>query len=485
MRIAFISLFRKGLGGGEGRVAHELADHFNLDHDVVMICPARETGLYEREDGLEMFGIQSVMEGDEFELPALSGSVVHEMFEFLDLFDPHIVHAHEAASIGLIGQVWARMNQVPFVHTTHVLPRNPFEFGAVDALNVRIMRSSFSESVLQRALGDFYDNCDAIIALNRSVMEALRQFGYEGRIFIIPNGRDLAQYAKCVPADMDAAERILTFVGYLTDRKNQAYLIRMASHLPQNYRLQLIGDALDPEYGHGLRDLCERMGCDNVIFTGQIPHEEIPQHLEKTHIFVSASKMEAQSLVIIEALASGTPVVGLSNETIDELVDEGVGHRLPKDTEPEVFARYVEEVCSLPQTAYDRMCAEARRRVTDLDWSNVVDATVQAYNVLLEEEAPETEEDERSSLDSLVSFLPDGEVREILVERLDAREEQREARGGFRPRRTLRAKWRALRRVPHSTWVFAGLTILLSLIIRVVVRSAASLSRLVKPSRSG
>lgn len=461
-------------------MAHELAEHFNHEHDVVMICPAKETGLYRREDGLEVFGIRSVG-GTEFELPALSGSVVRDMFEFLDTFDPHIVHAHEAASIGLIGQVWAKMHLVPFVHTTHVLPGKPFEFGAVDALNIRIVRSSFSESVLQRTLTDFYDNCDAIIALNDSVEEALRQFGYEGRIFIIPNGRDLARYEKCAPADMVSEERSLTFVGYLTNRKNQAYLVRVASHLPANYRLQLVGRALDPEYERRLHDLCEEKGCDNVIFTGQVPHEEIPRYLEKTHVFVSASKMEAQSLVIIEALASGTPVVGLSNETIDELVDDEVGYCLSKGTAPQAFARRVEEICSLPQSAYDRMCGEARRRVSDLDWSNVVDATVEAYRVLLEQETREATEEESSSLTSLISFLPDGEVKEMLIKRLDTREEQDDERGGFRLGRALRNKMRALRRVPHSTWVLAGLTILISLIVRLVVRSTASLSRLVKP----
>ncbi len=45
----------------------------------------------------------------------------------------------------------------------------------------------------------------------------------------------------------------------------------------------------------------------------------------KTHAFVSASKMEVQSLAIIEALASGSPVIGLGNETVDELVDETNG----------------------------------------------------------------------------------------------------------------------------------------------------------------
>jgi len=56
---------------------------------------------------------------------------------------------------------------------------------------------------------------------------------------------------------------------------------------------------------------------------GEIPYHQIPQILEKTHVLVSASKMEVQSLVIIEALTSGTPVVGLANETIDELIYKG------------------------------------------------------------------------------------------------------------------------------------------------------------------
>jgi hypothetical protein len=87
-------------------------------------------------------------------------------------------------------------------------------------------------------------------------------------------------------------------------------------------------------------------------------------------------------------------------------------------------------------------------------------------------------------LTNLVSFLPTGEVKDLLVERLDAWERQNEESGGFRLGKTLRNKMRALRRVPHSTWLLAGLTILISLIVRLVVRSTASLSRLVKPKSS-
>ncbi len=67
--------------------------------------------------------------------------------------------------------------------------------------------------------------------------------------------------------------------------------------------------------------------------------------LAQTHAFVSASKMEVQSLAIIEALASGSPVIGLGNETVDELVDETNGVRLPNDTSAEEFAAAIRSVC--------------------------------------------------------------------------------------------------------------------------------------------
>jgi hypothetical protein len=94
--------------------------------------------------------------------------------------------------------------------------------------------------------------------------------------------------------------------------------------------------------------------------------------------------MEVQSLVIIEALASGTPVVGLSNETVDELVDESDGICLSKDASPDAFAAAIQSVCSLPPGEYTALCEQARERVKDLDWSNVMEKTVRQYELILD-----------------------------------------------------------------------------------------------------
>jgi glycosyltransferase involved in cell wall biosynthesis len=89
--------------------------------------------------------------------------------------------------------------------------------------------------------------------------------------------------------------------------------------------------------------------------------------------------MEVQSLAVMEALASGTPVLGLSNETIDQLVDSRVGARLEKDTAPEQFAREVRALCEADADAYARMCRAARERVQPFDWSNTIDLTLDMY----------------------------------------------------------------------------------------------------------
>lgn len=464
MKVVFISLFKRGFGGGEGRVAHELARYFAEEHNVVLICSADRTGFYEEKDSdVKVFGVQSAGNG-EFHIPVLSGKTVRNIFDFLDDFSPDVIHAHEPALLGLIGQVWAKMHLVPFVHTSHVLPSKVLNFGAMDALDIKLLQGSLSSSVTRQVLTDFYENCDAIVALNQPALEALRDFGYEGKIYVIPNGRDLQKYQVCHYAQVAAQEKTLTFIGYISPRKNQIYLLKALRHLPSNYRLQLVGKPLNAEDGQHLRDYCEKHGLDNVTFTGQVPHEEIPSYLEKTHVFASASKMEVQSLVVIEALASGTPVVGLSNETIDEFVDENVGGWLSRDADPKEFANHIKRICDLSQSDYDELCANARERVSHLDWSNVIASTVDAYQDLLDTQrtSPSITAEEGAVLTNLISFLPAGEVKDILEARTSDLGRKAKQPGGLGT--ALLDKLKVLRRVPGSTWLMAGLTIVASVI---------------------
>jgi glycosyltransferase involved in cell wall biosynthesis len=273
--------------------------------------------------------------------------------------------------------------------------------------------------------------------LNAHVAQEIRRFGYTGQVFTIPNGRDLARYQACSPADVTQAEKHLIFVGFISPRKNQQYLLDVLKALPGNYNLRLIGEPLDPAYERRLVDYAAAQHIDNVEFTGPVQHEALPAYYAASQVLVSASKIEVQSLVIIEALASGTPVVGLSNETTDELVDETVGACLPKDTAPAEFAARVVQLCSLPPAEYLGLCQAARDRVRHLDWANVLEQLDAAYTVLCQAQA--AREGEAAQATPPLWLGPVG--RQVVT-------------------RTLALKTRVsqVRRVPQRTWLFAGLT---------------------------
>ncbi len=443
-KIVFISIFRAGYGGGEGRVAHEIAHKFASKYEVALICPGDSTGLYHDEDDLKIFSIKSGGKG-HITMPLLNQETIHQLFNFLDRFQPDIIHAHDPALLGVIAQVWAKMHQVPFIYTSHVLPWKALDFGASSA--IRIPGGFLVQSMTEDLLKNFYENCDGVIALNELVANGIRDFGYTGRIFTIPNGRDLEKYQDLKLANLTGKEKCLIFIGFINSRKNQLYLLEALTYLPENYRLTLVGEPMETAYVQHINRFIRDQHLQNVHLTGGVSYEQIPCYLEKSHVLVSASKMEVQSLVVIEAMAAGRPVVGLSNETIDELVDESVGCRLPKDASPAEFAGCIEHICSLNQQEYEHLGLEARRRVSQLDWSNVIQLTLAAYTTLLSE-VPTIPVIDLARLNRLIALIPAGQVRHNLSKRLAS----------------LSTSVKKVRNVSSHTWLVTGVTIVGSLI---------------------
>jgi glycosyltransferase involved in cell wall biosynthesis len=249
----------------------------------------------------------------------------------------------------------------------------------------KILKLLINTTLMKKYFFSFFKNCDALIALNKDTKKDIIKYGFRGKVFTIPNGRYINDYQHCYPAKLSEKQKQLTFIGYLSKRKNQKYLFRVMECLPENFVLNLIGAPINPKYLQELKAYVQKKGLKNVNFLGEVPYEKISGLLEKTHVFVSASKMEVQSLVIIEALASGTPVVGLSNETVSEFIDDSVGFSLGEKTPPRTFAEKVKKICSLSQKEYEFLCLNARKKVAHLNWPDIVKQTEIVYQKLIEE----------------------------------------------------------------------------------------------------
>ncbi len=376
MKIAFLSSFRETSVGGENRVAVELAQALTgRGHQVVLICPGDETHLHPpNADGLRRFTMQSAGER-EVTAANLSRANVRKLYAFLDDFQPDIVHTHTYLLLGIAGQVWALRNRVPFIYTAHELPTRLGDFSEGYGLAKYVKRSAPFVALVR----NFCNQCSAVIALNASALDDIQRLGYQGRVYRIHNGRNLRLF-NALPTPEPPAETApieLMFTGHIMPRKHQDYLVRVMRYLPERYRLTLVGYNGHPAYHEQIEQYIAEHGLHTVRFTGRVEPQDIPALLAQAHVFVSASLLEVQSLAVIEALASGTPVVGLSNETIDELVHAGVGRQLPKDTAPQDFAHAVRTVAEAPD--YAQMTAAARETVQIYDWDVVIEKTEAAY----------------------------------------------------------------------------------------------------------
>jgi 1,2-diacylglycerol 3-alpha-glucosyltransferase len=419
MRIVFSTFFRESKGGGGGRVSYEIAQAFaRQGHDTVLVCPGEKTGLTKVAPNFRYLEIKSLGEGD-VSIPYLTVNNLKFLFDFLEKFRPQIIHGHDYGPTALVTQFWAINHHLPFLYTGHVLPTKFSEF-SINEFSESLGRF-YNTDLMKKYLFNFYNNCDAWIALNKEAQKDVLKYGFKEKIFIIPNGRDMKDYYRCRPAQLSEKQKQLTFIGYLSQRKNQKYLLQVMEHLPENFLLNLIGTPVNPEYLEDLKKYIEKKHLKNINFMGEIPYQQIPRILEKTHVFVSASRMEVQSLVIIEALASGTPVVGLANGTVDELVDESTGYRLEKNASPKIFSEHIQKICSLSQKEYEVLCQNTRGKVSHLDWTEIIKKTEIVYQKLIEDKKIDdqiTQKNKFKNLKEIISLLPSSKIKIFLKKKL-------------------------------------------------------------------
>ncbi len=79
-----------------------------------------------------------------------------------------------------------------------------------------------------------------------------------------------------------------------------------------------------------LQETAQELGLgERVIFAGAVPHSEVPHYAAAADLFVFSSVTETQGLVLIEAMAAGTPVVAVEAPGSVDVLDEGGGILVP------------------------------------------------------------------------------------------------------------------------------------------------------------
>ena len=140
------------------------------------------------------------------------------------------------------------------------------------------------------------------------------------------------------------------------------------------FHLDIVGDG---PAGDDLKHVCGELSLfDHVHFHGM--REDVPNLLESADLFVLSSVSEGISLTLLEAMASGLPIVATDVGGNREVVNDGLTGRLVPSRDPQALAAAILQLCSNRQVARE-MGQRGRKRVEQFF---SIDSMVKAYEML-------------------------------------------------------------------------------------------------------
>ncbi|GAF85311.1 unnamed protein product, partial [marine sediment metagenome] len=180
-----------------------------------------------------------------------------------------------------------------------------------------------------------------------------------GKILTLPLGVDVEKFV----FKKRKKNRIfqVLFVGSVGQRKGIKYLLEAIKKLnTDKIKLKIIG----PVIGSGRAFKAYSGICE---YLGPLGQDEVKNHMHQSDCFVLPSLFEGFGLVILEAMATGMPVIASANTAAPEIVREGVDGFVVKPQDPDVISDKLEWLMTNREKAID-MGRAASERSEDFSW---------------------------------------------------------------------------------------------------------------------
>ncbi len=288
---------------------------------------------------------------------------------------PDLIHVHSFFGVGLEALWSAAALKLPIIGTNHWTVAGFAPFLPVGA------------AWAARYVGWFYDRCDFVTAPSHSVFADLGRRGTRRPHRVVSNPIDTETFA---PATGDDRARLraefglgaptVTFAGRLGAEKNIDVLLHALARL-EGVELALAGHgAHEPR----LRALAATLGiAARVRFLGTLSPARLADLLRASDVFSIMSTSETQSMVMLQAMATGLPVVAAQSRALPEFVTAETG-LLADPHDPPAIAAALGELLAAPGRR-EALGAAARQLALRHGIDSVADIWEELYANLLRE----------------------------------------------------------------------------------------------------
>jgi glycosyltransferase involved in cell wall biosynthesis len=285
-----------------------------------------------------------------------------------------LIHSHWVVPQGLTGSVLHLVTGIPHVTSIH-------------GTDIHLIHSHRSAHPVMRFIGKY----SSLITTNSSHTNRLLReiMAPPAGSRIVPMGINPDDFAGSRSAGSPETKMVL-FVGRLIELKGVNYLIRALRIIRPDYpRLQLvvIGD------GPARSQLEEEVVNSNlesvVTFTGSLGRDLICRYYNQADIFVLPSitlheQSEGLGVVLLEAMASGVPVIGTNTGGIPDIIEDNVNGFLVPPGDPGAIARAILSILEDADLAERFRKAGLKTVQENFSWERITEVFMEIYRTAME-----------------------------------------------------------------------------------------------------
>ncbi len=299
-------------------------------HKVIVFAPKYRKYKDTDRDIYRVPSIESLVYKN-FRLPLPVSRKIEKIFVKTN---PDIVFLQHPFLLGDIGLRFARKYNKPAVfrfHTRYDL------YAHYVKVNQNLIRK-----IVMEIVKEFSNNCDLIIAPSKYIKEHIEKLGIKTRCEIIPTGiwvvcdkikgdkiKDTSIREKY---SLAKDTQILLHAGRLTKEKNLIFLATAIMKILKKEKNAVCFIAGDGVLKGEMQKFFEKTNLSHkIIFTGNLSRKELEEYYKSADLFLFASKTETQGLVILEAMACGTPSVAVDTPAIKDVLINGRNGILVKE----------------------------------------------------------------------------------------------------------------------------------------------------------
>ncbi len=249
-------------------------------------------------------------------------------------FRPDVMHIQTDIGLSIFGRYLIKKYSIPMVYTYHTMYEDYTHYVTKGRFD------RFARAAVQWWARLSIDVCNEFVTPSLKTKDYMRSIGVDIFINVVPTGIDFSRFApKNISSSKVESLRkkygiskddfVFLYLGRVAKEKNIETLIHGYAHFIKHNpstktKFVIVGN------GPAISDLSsladELNISNNVIFTGGVNPELVPQHYQLGNIFASASLSETQGLTYMEAMAAKLVVFAkFDNNLIDVIKDEETG----------------------------------------------------------------------------------------------------------------------------------------------------------------